>query len=375
MMDLISNADLSTIVESFAFAGGPMDQFRPRNEQYTREIQRGMEDVKDFMEKMFKGRGFWIALVVLVLLYFATGTYVVGPGEKGVVLLFGRSVAQTDPGLRYHAPWPFMSHFVVDVAKVRRAEIGFRSEGGRSRSVPAESLMLTGDENIVDVELLVQYQVQDPMKFLFGARNPERALRASAEVALRGVVGENTIDYTMTKGRLEVQQQVQKYLQGLLDDYNTGLLVTQTRLLEVDPPNQVQEAFHDVVRAWEDRERLIREAEGYREDILPKARGEAQQEILGAEAYKARRVIRAKGDAQRFENVLTEYTKAPDITRERLYLEAVQTFLPSARKFVMGGRNSQALPILPLTGMMGEGAQKSSRPPSGTASEPRKKGN
>jgi membrane protease subunit HflK len=179
----------------------------------------------------------------------------------------------------------------------------------------------------------------------------------------------------MTKGRLEVQQQVQKYLQGLLDDYNTGLLVTQTRLLEVDPPNQVQEAFHDVVRAWEDRERLIREAEGYREDILPKARGEAQQEILGAEAYKARRVIRAKGDAQRFENVLTEYTKAPDITRERLYLEAVQTFLPSARKFVMGGRNSQALPILPLTGMMGEGAQKSSRPPSGTASEPRKKGN
>jgi membrane protease subunit HflK len=190
--------------------------------------------------------------------------------------------------------------------------------------------------------------VQDPVKFLFGAESPENVLKASAEVALRGVVGESSIDYTMTSGRMDIQKRVEVYLQKLLDGYNTGLLVTQARLQVVDPPAQVQESFHDVVRAWEDRERLIKEAEGFREDVIPKARGQAQQEIREAEAYKAQRVIRAKGDAQRFSTMLVEYSKSPRVTRERLFLETVEQFMPNVKKTIMDG-SSGALPILPLS--------------------------
>ncbi|MBI5249961.1 MAG: FtsH protease activity modulator HflK [Desulfomonile tiedjei] len=334
-----------------------MDQFRPREDPNpVREIQRGMEDITDFMSRFFRGRGVLVIVLILVALYLASGVYIVGPGEKGVVLLFGKVNSLTDPGLRYRLPKPFMSHVVVDIQKVRRAEVGFRSDRGRTRSVPAESLMLTGDENIVDVQLFVQYMVQDPVKFLFGSDSPENALKVSAEVALRGVVGENTIDYTMTKGRNEIQQKVELYLQKLLDNYNTGLLVTEARLLVVDPPAQVQEAFHDVVRAWEDRERLITEAEGVRDDVVPKARGPAQQEIREAEAYKAQRVIRAKGDAERFITVLKEYLKSPNVTRERLYLENAELFLQPTRKFIMEGGNSRVLPVLPLTGPFPGGA-------------------
>ncbi len=326
-----------------------MDQFRPRNDDNpVREIQRGVEDLKSMLEGFFRGRGTWIVIVILLLLYLASGFYVIQPGEKGVVLLFGQVKSITGPGLRYRLPKPFMDAIVVDTAKIRSAEIGFRSDGGRTRSVPSESLMLTGDENIVDVQMFAQYVVNDPVKFLFGAQAPETALRASAEVAIRGVVGENTIDYTMTSGRMDVQNKVQKYLQRLLDTYNTGLLVTQARLLVVDPPAQVQEAFHDVVRAWEDRERLIREAEGYREDIIPKARGLAQQEIRKAEAFKAQRVIRAKGDAERFEQVLSAYVRAPEVTRQRLYLENAEKFLPDTKKYIMEGGDSRVLPLLPL---------------------------
>lgn len=327
-----------------------MDQFRPRDDKNpVQEIQQGVRDVKILLDRLVKGWGTWLIALIVLILYLLSGFFIVGPGEKGVVLLFGKVHSLVDPGLRYRLPKPFMSNVVVDIANVRRAEIGFRTDGGRSRSVPAEALMLTGDENIVDVQLFVQYMVQDPVKFLFGAQAPETALKASAEVALRGVVGENTIDYTMTTGRMEIQKKVEIYLQKLLETYDTGLLVTQARLLVVDPPAQVQEAFHDVVRAWEDRERLIKEAEGFREDIVPKARGQAQQEIRQAEAYKAQRVIRAHGDAQRFSQVLTAYLKAPRVTRERLYLENAERFLQPARKFLMEGGDSKVFPFLPLT--------------------------
>ncbi|AFM26397.1 FtsH protease activity modulator HflK [Desulfomonile tiedjei] len=327
-----------------------MDQFRPREDPNpVRDLQRGVEDFRALMDRFLKGRGLFFFILILFLVYLASGIYIVGPGEKGVVLMFGEVHSITDPGLRYRLPKPFMSHTVVDIAKVRRAEIGFRSDRNRTRTVPVESLMLTGDENIVDVQLFVQYLVQDPVKFLFGADAPENALKTSAEVALRGVVGENTIDHTMTEGRLEIQQKVETYLQRLLDSYNTGLKVTQARLLVVDPPAQVQEAFHDVVRAWEDRERLIKEAEGFREDVIPKARGQAQQTIREAEAYKAQRVIRAKGDAERFTTVLREYVKSPSVTRERLYLETAEQFLPGTKKYIMENGSSRVLPVLPLT--------------------------
>lgn len=327
-----------------------MSEFRPRPElNPVKELQKGVEDVKAIFNKFLRGWGVGAIVAVLIVLYLISGLYVVGPGEKGIVLMFGKVHSLTEPGLRYRLPKPIMTNIIVDTAKVRRAEIGFRSDSNRTRAIAAESLMLTGDENIVDVQLFVQYMVQDPVKFLFGSENPEAALKASAEVALRGVVGENTIDYTMTRGRMEIQNKVEAYLQRLLDAYNTGLKVTQARLLVVDPPSQVQEAFHDVVRAWEDRERLIKEADGYQEDVLPKARGQAQQEIREAEAYKAQRVIRAEGDVQRFLLVLSEYTKAPRVTRERLYLETVERFLPKAKKFVLESHESRLLPLLPLS--------------------------
>ncbi|MGB6066522.1 MAG: FtsH protease activity modulator HflK [Desulfomonilaceae bacterium] len=326
-----------------------MDQFRPRNDQSpVHDLQRGVEDLKDLVDRFLRGRGTWVVILALIALYLSSGVYVVGPGEKGVVLLFGKLYSLADPGLRYRLPRPFMSQTIVDIASVRSAEIGYRSDGTHARSIPAESMMLTGDENIVDVQLFVQYMVQDPVKFLYGAKDPVNTLRASAEVALRGVVGEKDIDYTMVTGRTEVQEKVKANLQKLLDNYNTGLLVTQAGLREVDAPTQVREAFHDVLRAWEDRARLIQEAQGVRADVIPKARGQAQQEILEAEAYKAQRVIRARGDAQRFTDILAEYAKSPKVTRERLYLESVEKFLPNAKKVIMEGGSNTLLPFLPL---------------------------
>ncbi len=290
------------------------------------------------------------ALALVALLWLVSGFYIVGPGERGVELLFGRVSGQTEPGLRYRLPAPIQQHRVVDIASVRRAEIGFRTNGGSSRSVPNESHMLTGDENIVDVQLFVQYLVRDPVQFLFRARQPEMALQSSAEVALRAAVGENTIDNTMTEGRVDVQDRVKKQLQALLDLYETGLMATEVRLLVVDPPREVKEAFHDVVRAWEDRERLIKEAEGYAEGVVPKARGEAVEMLRTAEAYREQRLIRARGDADRFVRVHREYLKAEAVTRDRLYLEMVDRVLPKTRTVVLDsrGEGSGVVPLLPL---------------------------
>jgi modulator of FtsH protease HflK len=316
--------------------------------------QEHLEPMRRFLRRLGRGRVVWLTLAVIVLLWLASGFYVVRPAERAVVLLFGRVVDQAEPGLRYRLPWPVQTHHVVDVAQVRWAEVGFRTRAGSAQPVPAEGLMLTGDENIVDVQLFVQYLVHDPVKFLFHAREPERALHASAEVALRAAVGENTIDYTMTDGRVEVQDRVKGHLQDLLELYGTGLVVTQARLLVVDPPREVREAFHDVVRAWEDRERLTKEAEGYREDILPKARGEAVQMVQVAEAFREQRLIRAQGDATRFLRVLDEYRKAEAVTRERLYLETMDRVLPKTTKFIMDGGSDRGgvVPLLPLRDFM-----------------------
>jgi membrane protease subunit HflK len=200
--------------------------------------------------------------------------------------------------------------------------------------------------------------------YLFAAQDPETILPSAAEVALRSAVGSSTIDQTMTEGRVAVQDQARNTLQHLLTTYRTGLLVTDARLLVVDPPSEVRDAFHDVVRALEDRERLVREAEGYREDIVPKARGEAAQMVQQAEAYKARRVIRAQGDAQRFLQVLAEYHKAKEVTRDRLYLESMERIMPHMEKFVLdSGQRDGVVPLLPLKDLV-------ATPKAGTANEP-----
>ena len=322
------------------------------------ELIQRVEELKRSVQEFTNGKGLWVVAALILLLWLGSGLYVVGPGERGVVLLFGEATDQTEPGLRYHLPWPVQSHEIVDIAQVRRAEVGFRTVAaetlsrdarGSARTVPQEALMLTGDENIVELQFFVQYRIQDPLKFLFGANDPEGILHTSAEVALRSAVGRNTIDYTMTDGRVEVQEQAKSALQELLDAYQTGLLVSEARLLVVDPPSEVRDAFHDVVRALEDRDRLVKEADGYREGVVPNARGEAAQMIQQAEGYKAQRVIRAQGDAARFLNILAEYDKAKVITRDRLYLESVERIMPTMEKFILNsGERGGVLPLLPL---------------------------
>ena len=326
-------------------------------------VQHAIEELKRWLQRFpRRGMGLWVILALIPLLWLGSGLYVVGPGERGVVLLFRAATAeQTEPGLRYRLPWPIQSHAVVDIAQVRRAEVGFRTVAdvsiergakGGTRTVPQEALMLTGDENIVELQFFVQYRIQDPVKFLFGANDPEGILHTSAEVALRSAVGRNTIDYTMTDGRVEVQEQAKTALQELLDAYHTGLLVSEARLLVVDPPSEVRDAFHDVVRALEDRDRLVKEADGYREGVVPNARGEAAQMVQQAEGYKAQRVIRAQGDAERFLKILAEYHKAKAVTRDRLYLESIERVMPTMEKFILdSGGKSGVVPLLPLKGL------------------------
>ena len=291
----------------------------------------------------------WLAVIGVVVLWLLSGFYMVGPGEQGLVLTFGRLTSQSESGLHYRLPAPIQSQFVVDTAQVRTAEVGYRTEASNQNVVLEEAQMLTGDENMVMVQLFIQYLVQDPVAYLFHVSKAEEVLKASAEIALRSAVGQNTIDFTMTEGRVQAQEQVRTLLQALLDQYRTGMLVTDARLLAVDPPTDVRDAFHDVVRAFEDRERLVKEAEGYAEQVVPAARGQAAQMVLEAEAYREQRLIRAQGDAARFLTLLAEYDKSPAVMRERLYLESIERVLSGADIFVLETGSGGVLPFLPLT--------------------------
>ena len=287
-------------------------------------------------------------IAVILGLWLATGLYTVDPGEQGVVRRFGKQVAATGPGLHYHWPAPIERVDIVNVEVVRRVELGFRSMP-RYRQVPQESLMLTGDENIVEAQAIVQYRIKDPGAYLFRVAEPDQALRDATEVGLRSVIGRTTIEDVLTVGRLDIQEQTRDFIQHLLDNYEAGLTVLEVKLQVVDPPEQVKDAFHEVVRAREDRERLINEARGYQEDVIPKARGQAEQMIRAAEAYKAQREIRAQGDAAKFLSVLAEYTKARDVTEQRLYIETLQRVLPQAQKIVISPQlQGSVLPFLPL---------------------------
>lgn len=301
----------------------------------------------------------------VVLLWFATGLYTVQPGEQGVVRRFGREVAKAAPGLNWHWPWPIERADIVNIAEVRRIEVGFRTVGrgltrsiadtrqrvrsGQAQRVPAEALMLTGDENIVDAQMIVQYRVVDPSKYLFRLKGPELVLRAAAEVALRSTVGNSTIDEVLTVGRLGVQEDTFEFLQKLMDAYESGLLITEVKLQTVDPPDQVKDAFAEVVRAREDRERLINQARGYREDVLPKARGEAEKTVRAAEAYREERTLRAQGDSARFTALANAYREAPGVTRDRLHLESVERVLAKSEKVLVDDSVGRGvLPLLPL---------------------------
>jgi modulator of FtsH protease HflK len=313
------------------------------------DISDVVAQVSETFKRNMRRLGPIIALVVVAAVA-TLGFYQVGPGEVGIVRTWGAVTARTDAGL--HFALPIMQQVdVVNVEKIRRIEVGFRGD----QIKPVEAQMLTGDENIVEAQMIIQYRVSDPEKYLFRLKDPDDALHATAEVALRGVVGRTSIDDVITTGRGRVQTDARERLQKLMDFYQSGISVTEVKLQAVDPPDEVKEAFHDVVRAREEKEQLINQAKGYQEDLIPKAKGEARQIEREAEAYREQRVLRANGDAEKFKSVLAEYTKAEQVTRRRLYLETMERMLSKIDKKVVvdGSIGGGALPILPL---MGQGA-------------------
>ena len=309
----------------------------PFDQQLGEQFEHAAKTLARLLPKLLP-----IATVVIVALWLGSGVYSVTPGHVGVVRTFGKETARTEPGLNYRFPWPFQRADVVSVEQIRRIEVGFRG----TQRVHEEALMLTGDENIVEAQIVVQYRVADPSKFLFRLREPEVALGAATEVALRSTVGSMTIDQVMIEERAKVQDDARVFIQRLMDTYESGLIITEVKLQAADPPDAVRDAFHDVVRAREDKEKLINVAKGYQADILPKARGEAQKILREAEGYKEERVLLAQGEASRFLSVLAEYEKSPEVTRDRLHLETMEKILPDTDKVILDGDLGQRL--LPL---------------------------
>ncbi|MGQ9623434.1 MAG: FtsH protease activity modulator HflK [Candidatus Caldatribacteriaceae bacterium] len=305
--------------------------------------------------RFFRKLGYYTLFAILVA-YLLSGVYVVGPGEMGVVRRLGSYHRTVPPGIHYRLPYPFESVVRPKITEVRRTEIGFRtlSPGPPPRYtlVPEESLMLTGDENIVSCQFIIQFRIADAYRYLFSIKDPENAVKNAAEAALREVVGKKTIDEVLTTGRAEVQEETLKLLQDILDRYESGIRILTVQLQDVQPPQEVVSAFKDVASAREDKVRFINEAEAYHNQILPQARGEAARILKEAEAYKETTIRKAEGEVARFLSVLREYEFAPDITRERLRLETLEKSLPKVRKFVFDeeGAAQGTLKFLPLSG-------------------------
>ena len=303
----------------------------------TRRIMVGDQEVQipDFNFRITP------VLVGLIVLWLATGIYIVGPDEVGVVRTFGKFTRVVQSGLNWKFPAPIEIVDTPKVTEVKRIEIGFRTlKNGQYRSVEKESLMLTGDENIVDAEMIVQYKIKDPVAYLFRIVGPELTVREAAEASLRTVVGRNKIDETLTTGKFTIQEETKNQLQSVLDNYNSGIHVVAVQLQDVSPPKEVIGAFKDVASAKEDKNRMINQAEGYRNDVIPKARGEAEAMIRDAEGFKESRVKRAEGDATKFTTILKEYRKAKSITEKRLYLETMEKVLPDIEKIIVPDKDS-----------------------------------
>ena len=303
----------------------------------TRRIMVGDQEVQipDFNFKITP------VLVGLIVLWLATGIYIVGPDEVGVVRTFGKFTRVVQSGLNWKFPAPIETVDTPKVTEVKRIEVGCRTlKNGQYRTVEKESLMLTGDENIVDAEMIVQYKIKDPVAYLFRIVGPELTVREAAEASLRTVVGRNKIDETLTTGKFTIQEETKNQLQLILDNYNSGIHVVAVQLQDVSPPKEVIGAFKDVASAKEDKNRMINQAEGYRNDVIPKARGEAEAMIRDAEGFKEARIKRAEGDATKFTTILKEYRKAKNITEKRLYLETMEKVLPDIEKIIIPDKNS-----------------------------------
>jgi membrane protease subunit HflK len=321
-------------------------------------LRKGQDRMKRFIPGgVGGGRGLLLIMVLVVAVWLGSGFYTVEPDEQGVELVFGEWISTTQPGLNYNLPAPIGQVYTPKVTRVNRVEIGYRSGSDRTqtttqRQVPNEALMLTGDENIIDVNFVVLWIINDAGKFLFNIRSPEQTVGDAAESAMREVIGKTEAEYARAEGRRDVETRTQKLLQTILDLYGTGILITQVQLQKVDPPEVVIDSFRDVQRARADRERAMNEADAYANTIIPRARGEAAQMVQEANAYKAEVVARAEGDAERFLAVYESYSVARDVTVQRIYLETMESILKGMNKIIIdssGGGAQGVLPYLPLS--------------------------
>jgi membrane protease subunit HflK len=319
-------------------------------------IRQAQDLVRRWLPRGSGGKGLALIGGVLVVLWGASGFYRVNPDEQGVVMRFGAFDRTAPPGLNYHIPWPVETVTTPRVTRINRVDVGFRAAADAgpsirpvsSRDVLEESLMLTGDENIIDIDFAVFWRIRDAGEFLFNTRNPEVTVKSAAESVMREVIGRTPIQPALTEARAQIEQEVRRGTQAIMDQYRAGIEVTQVQLQKVDPPSQVVDAFRDVQRANADRERARNEAESYRNDIIPRARGEAERMVQEAEGFRESQVARARGEAQRFLSVLSAYQVAQDVTLRRLYIETMEEIFRRNPKIVVDSALQGIVPLLNL---------------------------
>ena len=322
------------------------------------DIDELVQQGRDALRKVIpgggsSGRSFILLLIIFAGIWAATGFYRVNPQQQGVVLRFGEWVRTTAPGLHYHIPFPVETVLTPEVTRDNRIEIGFRDVGGSSssrRDIADESQMITGDENIVDIDFVVFWRVSDAGQYLFNLAEPDDTIKVAAEAVMREIIGRTTIQTVLTEGRQEIQVQARQQLQDLLNEYGAGVRVRDVQLLAVDPPADVIDAFNEVQRARQDRDKLKNQADAFRNDIVPRARGEAAQLIAEAQAYEAEVVNRATGDASRFDQVYKAYLENKDVTKERIYIETIEEIFGNVDKIIIdeNASGNGVVPYLPL---------------------------
>jgi len=337
-------------------SGGDQGGNKPPQKSDFEEIWRKAQEQ---FRVMFSGdgdgkRGFVLIVLAVFVLWLASGVYLVKSDEQGVVLRFGQYHRTTASGLNYHLPYPFEAVLTPRVTVINRVEIGKRSGGDERARVAStgnldERLMLTGDENIVDINFEVQWQIRTAPDYLFNVRDPEMTVKTMAESAMREVIGRTPIAVALAEGKLEIAEATKQLLQQTLNEYKAGIDIVSVNLLDTDPPAQVIDAFRDVQTSRADMETARNQAEAYRNDIIPRARGDAQKLVLDAEGYKQEVIARAQGEASRFSAVYNEYKVAKDVTQRRMYLETMEEIMAGMNKIIVDSKGSQGvLPYLPL---------------------------
>jgi modulator of FtsH protease HflK len=296
------------------------------------------------------GSGIGLIVGLVAVIWLASGFYIVDASQRGVVLQFGSFKETTEPGLRWRFPSPIQSHELVNLTGVRTVEIGYR--GSERNKVLKEALMLTDDENIVNIQFAVQYVLKDPVEYLFNNRHPDDAVVSAAETAVREIVGKSKMDFVLYEGREQIATQAAKLMQDILDRYESGIMISKVTMQNAQPPEQVQAAFDDAVKAGQERERQKNEGQAYANDVIPKAKGTAARLLQEADGYRQRVISTAEGDASRFKQVLVEYAKAPEVTRQRLYLDTMQQVFSNTSKVLVDARGQGNLLYLPLDKLM-----------------------